>query len=153
MPQMSTFLMECAIGMLTAGMSTRAVAREFNVNFSTISRLQRRFREFDSRPDRPHNHTPRKTTPAQDLHFRIIQLQDPLITATRTADEHGTNILHVNFTCSVYFLPRIMVKYLLEFCHSKLELFCHVVSQPQLFAVKWTIQLHYIPLGTRRLIT
>jgi hypothetical protein len=32
---MSQVLMESAIGMLTAGMSTRAVAREFHVNFST----------------------------------------------------------------------------------------------------------------------
>ncbi len=41
MPQMSQVLREHTIGMLTAGMSTRAVARELNVNFSTISRLQR----------------------------------------------------------------------------------------------------------------
>ena len=34
---------EHAIGMLTAGMSTRAVAREINVNFSTISRLKHFF--------------------------------------------------------------------------------------------------------------
>ena len=34
--------------MLTAGMSTRAVARECNVNFSTIIRLQRHSREFDT---------------------------------------------------------------------------------------------------------
>ncbi len=40
MPQMSQVLRERAIGMLTAGMSTRAVARELNVNFSTISRLK-----------------------------------------------------------------------------------------------------------------
>ena len=32
MPQMSQVLRERAIGMLTAGMSTRAVARELNVN-------------------------------------------------------------------------------------------------------------------------
>ena len=37
MPQMSQVLRERKIGMMTAGMSTRAVA---------ISRLQRRFREF-----------------------------------------------------------------------------------------------------------
>ncbi len=43
---MSHILRECASGMLTARMSTRAVAREFNVNFFTISCLQRRFREF-----------------------------------------------------------------------------------------------------------
>ncbi len=40
MPQMSQVLMERAIGILTAGMSTRAVARELNVYFSTIRRLK-----------------------------------------------------------------------------------------------------------------
>ena len=35
-----------SIGMLTAGMSTGAVARECNFNFSTICRLQHRIREF-----------------------------------------------------------------------------------------------------------
>ncbi len=34
MPQMSQVLREHAIGMLTAGMSTRAVACELNVHFS-----------------------------------------------------------------------------------------------------------------------
>jgi len=38
MPQMSQVLRERAVGMLTAGMSTRAVACELNVHFSTISR-------------------------------------------------------------------------------------------------------------------
>ncbi len=65
MPQMSQVLRECAIGMLTAGMSTRAVAHEFNVHFSTISRLQRCFREFGSTSNRLHNRRPRATTPAQ----------------------------------------------------------------------------------------
>ena len=49
MPQMSHVLRECAIGMLTAGMSTRAVTREFNIPFSTISHLCR-FREFAVHP-------------------------------------------------------------------------------------------------------
>ncbi len=70
MPQMSQILRERAIGMLTTGMSTRAVACELNVHFSTISRLQRRFREFGSPSSRPHNRRPRVTTPAQDLHVR-----------------------------------------------------------------------------------
>jgi hypothetical protein len=35
MPQMSQVLREPAIGMLTAGMCTRVVARELNINFST----------------------------------------------------------------------------------------------------------------------
>ena len=50
MPQMS-LLRECAIGMLTAGMSTRAVAKEFNV-------LQGNFIEFVNLSNQPHNRTP-----------------------------------------------------------------------------------------------
>ncbi len=67
--------------MRTAGMSTRDVACESNVNFSTISRLQRRFREFGSTINR----RPRVTTPAQDLHIQHLHLQDGLRPATLTA--------------------------------------------------------------------
>ncbi len=54
MPQMPQVLRERAIGMLTVGMSTRAVAHELSccVLFSTISRLQRRFSEFGSTSNR-----------------------------------------------------------------------------------------------------
>ena len=68
MPQMSQVMRERAIGMLTAGMSNRAVARAFNVNCSTISHLQRCFREFVSTSNQPHNRRLRVTTPAQDFH-------------------------------------------------------------------------------------
>jgi hypothetical protein len=48
MPQMSQVSREHAIGMLTSGISIRAVAKELNVQFSTISHLQCHFIEFVS---------------------------------------------------------------------------------------------------------
>ncbi len=85
MPQMSQVLRERAIGTLTAEMSTRAVSRELNVNFSTICRLQRHYREFGSTCNRPHNRRLHVTTTAQDLHIQHLHPQDRLRPAPRTA--------------------------------------------------------------------
>jgi hypothetical protein len=79
-------LRECAIDVLTAGMSTRAVAREVIVNFSTTSCLQCHLREFGSMFNRPHICRPCVTTQAQDLHIRLLHLRDRLRPVIWTAD-------------------------------------------------------------------
>ena len=57
---------ERAIGMLTAGMSARDVARHFQRNESTISSLLNRFHQTGNVADRPRSGTLRKTTPRED---------------------------------------------------------------------------------------
>ena len=57
---------ERAIGMLTAGMSAREVARHFQRHESTISRLLNRFQQTGNVADQPRSDRPRKTTLRED---------------------------------------------------------------------------------------
>ena len=57
---------ERAIGMRTAGMSARYVARHFQRHESTISRLLNRFQQNGNVAVRPRSGRPRKTSPRED---------------------------------------------------------------------------------------
>ena len=57
---------ERAIGMVTAGMSARDVARHFQRHESTISRLLNIFQQYGNVADRSRSGTPRQTTPQED---------------------------------------------------------------------------------------
>ena len=57
---------ERAIGMLTANMSARDVARHFQRHESTKSRLLNRFQQTGNVADRPRSDRPRKTTLQED---------------------------------------------------------------------------------------
>ena len=52
MPRLSENERNRAVGLLHAGISIRAVARQFNCHHSTITRLNARFRQTGSTPDR-----------------------------------------------------------------------------------------------------
>ena len=68
-------------------MSARAAARALNVNFSTISRLTRRFDGFGTTTNCPHARRPHVTTSAQDRYIQILHLCDHLRPAIATADK------------------------------------------------------------------
>ncbi len=75
-------LREHAIGMLTAGMSTRAVACELNVHFSPKAfQIIWQYIQPASQTQTMCN----RSTPAQDIHIQHLLLQDHLRPATWTA--------------------------------------------------------------------
>ena len=85
MPRLSIAERGRALGMLEAGMGLREVARLFQCNFRTISRLQRRYAETGRLEDRARPGRPRVTTDRQDHYVRITHLRDRFYPASRSA--------------------------------------------------------------------
>ena len=82
MPRLSQDERHQTIGMLAAGAHGEDVARRFNVQSSTITRLRRLYKAVGSVSDRPRSGQPRVTTPTED---RQIHLRNRLRLATLTA--------------------------------------------------------------------
>ena len=97
---------ERAIGMLTAGMSARDVARYFQRQESTISRLLNRFQQTGNVADRPRSGKQRKTTPREDRFLTISSRRNRFLSSrklscllgnangTRVCDRTVRNRLH-----------------------------------------------------------
>ena len=87
---------ERAIGMLTAGMSARDVARHFQPRYeSTINRLLNRFQQTLNVADRPRSGRPRKTTLREDRFLKTSSRRNRfLATDTRVCDRTVRNRLH-----------------------------------------------------------
>ena len=105
-PRMTFQQRERAIGMLTAGMSARDVARHFQRHESTISRLLNRFQQTGNVADRSRSGRPRKTTPREDPFLRTSSRRNRFLscrklggflrnaTGTRACDRTVRNRLH-----------------------------------------------------------
>ena len=105
-PGMTFEQRERTIGMLTAGMSARDVARYYPRHESTISRLLNRFQQTGNVADRPRSGRPRKTTLREDRflttssrHNRFLSSQKlgrllRNATGTRVCDRTVRNRLH-----------------------------------------------------------
>jgi len=84
MPTLNRQQRDNAIGRLQAGETQAAVARQFNVARSTISRLWTRFRATGTPADQPRSGRPRSTTPAQDRFIVLRHLRNRFLPASST---------------------------------------------------------------------
>ena len=85
MPRLTVQQREQAIGCLQGSQSVDNVAHAFNVNITTIYRLQDRFTVTNSSDDLPRSGRPRVTTQRQDRHIHRLHLRDPFMVANETA--------------------------------------------------------------------
>lgn len=85
MPRLSRRERWQAFGMLTAGVSTRDIAAQFNCSHSTIVRLNQRVTTTGTGDDRPRTGQPRVTTQHQDQFIRLTHLRDRFQTASNTS--------------------------------------------------------------------
>ena len=74
---------ERAIGMLTAGMSARYVARHFQRHEPTMSRLLNRFQQTGNVVDRSRSGRPRKTTPWEDRFLTISSQRNRFLSSRK----------------------------------------------------------------------
>ena len=85
MPRLNPATRNIVIGRLQARQSQNEVARNLNVNQSTISRLWNRFQQTGSSNDCPRSERPRIATPGQDLYTRVFHLRNRTVSASTTA--------------------------------------------------------------------
>ena len=91
MPRLQTFERDRAIGMLSAGRSVRNVARTFNFNPATISRLRDRFQATGNVSDAPRSGRPRSLSNADDRYIRLSALRDRFQPATLITSDINRN--------------------------------------------------------------
>ena len=129
-----------AVGMLQAGQVQRAVAGQFNVSQSVISRLWNGFQHTGNVAERPRSGRPRKTTMRQDRYLSnmakrqrfqsAVRLNSDFRTATgvRVSSQTVRNRLHTAnmrayrydpFFCPVYIYEMVWLMYVKNEIFSK----------------------------------
>ena len=86
MPRLNDADRNRILGLLDSAISQTQVARQFNVNRSTISRLLQRYNRTGSVSDRPRPGAMPATTPRQNVYIRQRHLRNRKLTASSTAN-------------------------------------------------------------------
>ena len=81
MPRLDHAIRNNVTGRLQDGLSQSEVARQFNVEQSTITRLWKRLNQTGLAQDRHRNGRPRITTPSKDRYIWVFHLRNRTVTA------------------------------------------------------------------------